>query len=138
LALLAAAPSAPAAPASVILVTTTDQEVNSDADCSLQEAIFSANFDDNRLPEPANPEDPYFTTGCTAGNGADTILLPAGATFLVSSIVDDPASPAGMSVTPAINSAITILGNGARLERTGSLDLRAFMVSTPGAWCAQP
>jgi CSLREA domain-containing protein len=48
-----------------ITVTTTDDEVNSDGDCSLREAVIAANGD-------------TAVDACPAGNGADTIILPAG------------------------------------------------------------
>lgn len=49
----------------VITVTTTDDELNSDGDCSLREAIQAAYLD--------SAED-----NCPAGNGSDTIFIPAG------------------------------------------------------------
>lgn len=48
-----------------IIVTTTNDELNDDSDCSLREAIQAANTDS-------------IISGCAAGNGNDTILLPAG------------------------------------------------------------
>ena len=47
----------------IITVDTTDDEINSDGDCSLREAIQSANTD-------------TAVDGCTAGDGWDTIQLP--------------------------------------------------------------
>ncbi|MEM9488170.1 MAG: CSLREA domain-containing protein [Myxococcota bacterium] len=49
----------------VIPVDTTDDEVNSDGDCSLREAVLAANLDS-------------AVDGCPAGSGADEIALPAG------------------------------------------------------------
>lgn len=51
--------------AATITVNTTADEVNSDGDCSLREAIRAANLD-------------QAVDVCTAGNGADTITLPTG------------------------------------------------------------
>lgn len=51
--------------AATITVTTTTDELNSDGDCSLREAIRAANTD-------------LAVDACPAGNGADTITLPAG------------------------------------------------------------
>src|SRR5205085_630122 len=48
-----------------IVVNTTSNENNKDGDCSLREAISSANTDSRY-------------DACTAGSGADTILLPKG------------------------------------------------------------
>jgi CSLREA domain-containing protein len=57
----------PAAQAATIAVNTTADELNTDGDCSLREALASANSDG------VDPHD-----ACTAGSGADTIALPAG------------------------------------------------------------
>ncbi|MGD2157599.1 MAG: CSLREA domain-containing protein, partial [Anaerolineales bacterium] len=51
--------------AAVITVNTTDDELNSDSDCSLREAIQAANSDS-------------AVSGCAAGSGVDIITLPAG------------------------------------------------------------
>ncbi|MDJ0757702.1 MAG: choice-of-anchor Q domain-containing protein [Ardenticatenaceae bacterium] len=48
-----------------ITVTTTDDEVNNDGDCSLREAIIAANND-------------VAVDNCPAGSGVDQINLPAG------------------------------------------------------------
>lgn len=77
---------APVAHAADIVVTTTSDEVNTDGDCSLREAILAANLD--------TPVD-----ACPAGNGADTLSLPAG-TFTLS-----------------------LIGTGENLGATGDLDL---------------
>ncbi|MEX2457441.1 MAG: CSLREA domain-containing protein, partial [Actinomycetota bacterium] len=59
-------PGAPASlAATTITVTTTDDELNGDGDCSLREAIVAANTDAQ-------------TDECAAGSGADTIVVPAG------------------------------------------------------------
>ena len=126
------------ATANVILVTTTQPGINSDGLCSLQEAIYSANFDNNSFVDPAHLSDPAVTTGCVAGNGTDTISLPDGAVFLfnnvASSIVDDPHNYMGPTATPIIFSKIVIEGNGARLERPNpsrdfsGTNFRAFAV----------
>ena len=54
-----------AAHAAVVTVNTTDDELNSDGDCSLREAIIAANTD-------------TAVDACPTGSGADTINLPAG------------------------------------------------------------
>ena len=116
--------------ASVITVDTTAQEVNNNAACSLQEAIYSANLDANLAPDPADPGGVGFvTTGCTPGDGADTIVLPAGAIFSIARPVDDIDNPVGPTGTPVIYSTIVIEGNGAILQRTGTDPYRAFAVA---------
>lgn len=54
---------------STITVTTTDDELNSDGDCSLREAVEAANTDE-------------AVDACAAGSGTDTIHIPAG-TYLL-------------------------------------------------------
>ncbi len=114
------------AQAATITVTTTNQEVNNDGLCSLQEAIFAANFDAAIAVDPSNLSN-AIATGCTAGSGADTIVLAA-ATYQMSGIVQDPFNHLGPTATPLIFSSITIQGNGAKLERVGGLDIRLFSV----------
>jgi CSLREA domain-containing protein len=55
----------PAQAGTTIIVTTTNDEMNADGDCSLREAIQAANTDS-------------AVSGCPSGNGADTIVVPAG------------------------------------------------------------
>ena len=55
----------PVAYAATISVNTTDDELNSDGNCSLREAIQAANTDS-------------AVDACPSGSGADTITLPAG------------------------------------------------------------
>ena len=52
----------PAAAAATITVSTADDEVNGDGDCSLREAVRAANTD-------------AAVDGCAAGDGADTIIF---------------------------------------------------------------
>lgn len=84
----------------VIEVTTLNQEVDTDADCSLQEAIFAANFDASEAIDPTNLNGPHIITGATAGSGADTIVLQAGGLYQVSGIVQDQFNIVGLSVNP--------------------------------------
>jgi CSLREA domain-containing protein len=63
-AVLGLSPASPAQAVS-ISVTTTDDENNSDGDCSLREAIGAANND-------------VAFDACAAGSGADVITIPAG------------------------------------------------------------
>ena len=48
------------------------QKVSATGGCSLQEAIFSANFDTNLISTPTT----FFSTECVPGTGADVIVLP--------------------------------------------------------------
>ena len=58
------------APTASIVVNTTADELNTDGDCSLREAIMAANTN-------------AAVDACAGGSGADTISLPAG-TYLIS------------------------------------------------------
>lgn len=63
-----------AARADVITVTTTQPGVNTDAFCSLQEAIYSANFDANTFVDPGLLGQGPITVACAPGNGDDVIV----------------------------------------------------------------
>jgi CSLREA domain-containing protein len=69
--------SAPQALTASIVVNTTDQEVNNDGDCSLQEAIWAANFDANLAIDPNSLNGPKISCWppmlCTKPTGR---LLP--------------------------------------------------------------
>jgi CSLREA domain-containing protein len=70
-----------------LTVTTLDDELNADGDCSLREAITAANTD-------------IAVDASTAGAGADSISVPAGTITLGSEL-------------PAVSTTLTITGNGA-------------------------
>jgi hypothetical protein len=95
--------------AATITVTTNDPNIAADGECSLIEAIVNANNDAATFPD------------CAAGNGADTIVLPANANIAVSNAYPTPTllylGPVGL---PPISSRITIEGNGATIARQGS------------------
>ena len=116
----------------VIFVTTTVDKISSTGGCSLQEAIYSANLDNNIAVDSINSDgsDHFITTGCVAGSGNDTIVLPTNAVFPLSSIVAaDSHNPFGPTATPIVFSNITIEANGAVLELVaGSANMRAFAV----------
>jgi hypothetical protein len=120
---------------SIISVTTLDQEVNGDSDCSLQEAIYAANLDASKAPDPAHLQDPsaFVATGCAAGSGADTIVLPVAGTFTMQAPIDDPDNYLGPTATPIVLSSIVIEANGARIQHGGgTVPYRAFAVGFPG------
>lgn len=86
----------PVAHAAIITVNTTDDELNADGDCSLREAIRAANLD-------------ATVSGCAAGNGDDTILLPAGTYVLTIMGIENDAASGDLD----IRSNLTITGAGA-------------------------
>jgi hypothetical protein len=93
LALLCALGQAPALAATINVDGTS---------CTLIDAIAAANTD-----APAG--------GCTAGSGADTLVLPAGSTHTLTQSYD--YGPNGL---PLVTSAITIAGNGSTITRDPS------------------
>ena len=100
-----------------ITVTTVDDELNSDGDCSLREAIQAANTDS-------------AVDACTAGSGADTITLAPGGTYTLTGIDNTTEGNNGL---PSITSDITIDGNGATIERDSAVQaFRIFHVSFNG------
>jgi hypothetical protein len=115
---------------SQIHVTTTAQGLAADDKCSLQEAIYSANLDNNIAPHPAG----QFTTACEAGSGADTIvLLPPGGTFSMTALHDhDAGNHLGATATPIVTSTIVIEGLGAQIVRSSADRFRAFAVADAG------
>lgn len=115
-----------------ILVNTVNQEINGDGFCSLQEAIYAANLDDNIAPDVANPGQ-FFDTACPGGSGHDVIELPPMAVFTYADPISDADNFIGPTATPIITSDITIEGRGARLQRhpLGRLT-RAFAVGPTG------
>jgi hypothetical protein len=121
------------AASAVIPVTTVEQKISATGGCSLQEAIYSANFDSNIAISGYSGSTPIVVvTQCVPGSGDDIIVLPAAALMQFSNIVDDAYNPAGPTATPIITSTITILGYGARLEHIGSLNFRLFTVGSTG------
>lgn len=117
----------PKSPGATITADVLTQKIGGPG-CSLQEAIYSANFDDNIAPDPNNPGQ-FIRTNCVAGNGDDTIqLFFSPHVYSMNNIVDDPQNPFGPTGTPIIFSNITIEANGARIEHVGGVNIRAFSV----------
>ncbi|HWW14796.1 MAG TPA: choice-of-anchor Q domain-containing protein [Candidatus Dormibacteraeota bacterium] len=114
-ALLVTLGAADRATANIIFVTTTHQKISSTGGCSLQEAIYSANFADNvAIDSYPNFSDHFITTDCVPGTGNDTIVLPTSAVFHLATM-NDAHNPFGPAATPIITSNITIEANGSTL-----------------------
>src|SRR5512143_301540 len=70
-----------------ITVNTTTDELNTNGNCSLREAIRAANLD-------------QAVDACPAGNGADRIILPAGTyTLTITGMNEDAAQTGDLDVT---------------------------------------
>jgi uncharacterized repeat protein (TIGR02543 family) len=129
-------PDFAAAQSGIIFVTSLEQKINGTGGCSLQEAIYSADFHisvdgvHGIAIDSVNPDgtDHVITTSCVAGTGDDIIMLPTGAAFHMSNIVDDAHNPLGPTATPIIFSKITIEANGSTLQWGGQRNARAFAV----------
>ena len=93
--------------AATIPVTTNVPNIVADGQCSLIEAIVNAN------------NDAATHADCPAGNGRDTIVLPANATVTLNTVHASTfwGQPVGL---PLITSRITIEGNGAMIARDGN------------------
>ena len=96
-----AAPAPTARAGTLISVTTTTDELNTDGDCSLREAVAAANYD-------------VAIDACPAGNGVDVIDLGPG-TYAVSATQPGPGNT-GTNPLHLIGS-VTIQGAGAALTR---------------------
>lgn len=102
-----AALPAPATAATTITVTTTSDELNTDGDCSLREALQAANSD-------------RAVSGCPAGSGPDAITIPAG-TYTV--------SLASMPALRALNSVnISGAGSGSTIIQGDSRPITPWSV----------
>jgi hypothetical protein len=114
-----------------IFVTTTQQGVTSGG-CSLQEAIYSSEFKASKAIDATDPNH-YYKTGCVAGSGNDTIVLPGDAVLTFDHFWDgDAYNIFGPTATPIIFSTITIEGNYSTLEWVGAGNSRLFAVAGPG------
>jgi hypothetical protein len=118
-----------ASPGNVIFVTTTQQKISSGGGCSLQEAIYSVRQRASIAIDETVPGAQFIPTQCVPGTGDDTIVLPSGGVFQMSTIVRDHRNPFGPTATPVITDAsITIEANGAVLQWVGPQNARAFAV----------
>jgi len=124
----------PASAQGFIFVTSLEDKVSAIGGCSLQEAIFAANRDDNRaiISYRSDGTPNLVITQCLPGHGDDRIILPAGAAFTLNNIVDDASNPFGPTATPIVTSNITIEANGSTLQWVGGRKGRAFAVSSSG------
>ena len=98
------------------IIVTSDSGGYGGPDCTIRNAIIAANTD-----TPSG--------GCPAGNGADTIELPANATIVLTGVAYVDVN--GRNGLPPIASAITINGNEATIERSladGTSDFRICVV----------
>jgi CSLREA domain-containing protein len=82
--------------AATLNVTTTDDELNDDGDCSLREAVNAANND-------------TATDTCPSGDGLDTIILPAGTYVLALAGMEEDNNTTG---DLDIRSDVTLVGAG--------------------------
>jgi CSLREA domain-containing protein len=108
--------STPIVQAATISVNTTADENNVDGDCSLREAIRAANQN-------------QAVDACSAGNGADTIILPAGDyLFLLAGTSENAALTGDLDITDDV----TIIGAGRAntIIHANQLD-RVFEVRAP-------
>ena len=95
------------------ILVTSDSGGTGGPDCTLRDAITAANTD-------------LEVGRCAAGNGADTIELPADATITLTHVDNETD---GLNGLPSVTSEITINGGGTAIQRDGSApDFRVFHV----------
>ncbi len=89
--------------AASIVVTTTTDEINTNGQCSLREAIINANNDDQS-----------GSTDCAAGSGDDTITFAVDGTFTldIGATNENAALDGDLDITDT--DALTLSGNGAQ------------------------
>lgn len=110
------APVPAARAGTLITVTTTTDELNTDGDCSLREAVAAANYD-------------VAIDACPAGNGGDTIDIPAG-TYTLAATQPGPGNT-GTNPLQLIGT-VTVRGAGAGVTRIeGDSWTALFVVPTP-------
>ena len=114
-----------------IQVTTTQQGVTDASNCSLQEAIYAAEFGSNTALNLTDP-DSFYTTGCVLqGASAPFTIVLQKTVYSFNTFWDrDAHNPFGLTATPIIFTNITIQGNGATLQWTGSGNSRLFAVGS--------
>lgn len=102
--------------AATISVTTTAIDTTVNGNCTIIEAIQAANSD-------------AAVDACTAGSGADTILLPAG-TYTLTAVDNTNTGSNGL---PQITSTITVQGAGNPvITRSGAATFRFFFITSAG------
>ena len=114
-----------------IQVTTTQQGVTDPTHCSLQEAIYAAEFASNTALNLTDP-DSFYTSGCIlqGASGPFTIVLQK-TVYAFDTFWDrDAHNPFGLTATPIIFTNMTIQGNGATLQWTGKGNSRLFAVGS--------
>jgi len=114
-----------------IQVTTTQQGVTDASHCSLQEAIYAAEFESNTALNLTDP-DRFYQTGCVLqGNSAPFTIVLQKSVYSFNTFWDrDAHNPFGLTATPIIFTNITIQGNGATLQWTGTGNARLFAVGS--------
>jgi len=114
-----------------IQVTTTQQGVTDSSHCSLQEAIYAAEFASNTALNLTDP-DRFYKTGCVLQGGSPpfTIALQNTVYSFNVSWDRDAHNPFGFTATPLIFTRMTIQGNGATLQWTGAGNSRLFAIGS--------
>ncbi len=110
----------PIAWAATITVNTTTDEVNSDGDCSLREAIIAANTD-------------TAVDACAAGSGTDTIQLLSGTYTFAPAMAgsDDDAAKGDLDVNDSLN--LTGVGVTAPVIDANLIDRVFHVGAQPGS-----
>jgi hypothetical protein len=130
--------------ANTIFVTSLAQ-FGGPSDCTLVGAIYASKLKSAKYIAlyfaPGQSDNPVDSgelkaqmqpTGCVAGSGNDTIILPTGATLVMNFTAADADDFMGRTATPMITGNIVIEANGATLLGTPGF-VRAFAVGPNGS-----
>jgi len=104
------------------IVVTTDSAGTGGPECTIRDAMTAANTD-------------TATGGCPAGNGADTIELPADSTIMLTEVDNDHGELIGPNGLPSVTSVLTVNGNSsiiARSDADGTPRFRILHVAAEG------
>lgn len=105
--------------AASIPVNTTTDELNTDGDCSLREAVQAANTD-------------AAVDACPAGSGADTITLSAATyTFSLAGANEDANATGDLDLTDAAGLVITGAGTNSTLIDAAGIDRALQAIASP-------
>jgi uncharacterized repeat protein (TIGR01451 family) len=123
-----AAIGAPSRLAAQVEVDTTTQGVTYGSHCSFQEAIYAAEFGASVAVDATSPDHTY-ATACSPTSGDWSTIVLQNTTYSFSQPWSgDAHNPFGPTATPIIFKKITVQGNGATLQWTGSGYSRLFAV----------
>jgi uncharacterized repeat protein (TIGR01451 family) len=114
--------------AAQIQVGANTEGNTSGTNCSLQEAIYAAEFGASVAIDATSSDHTYATSCAPSAGDWSTIELPGGTLTFTKSWDGDAHNHIGPTATPIIFTKITILGHGTTLQWVGPENLRLFAI----------